>query len=105
MFKAFIAATALLAGVVNASPAISTAEAKRLEAGARTAQDIRADIPDEYWNRARCIAVIPDLKKAAFFIGGEYGKGVMSCRAGDQWSAPLFMQLAKGSLGFQAGAE
>src|SRR6185436_15450179 len=32
-------------------------------------------------------------------------KGVMSCRAGDQWSAPVFMQLAKGSWGFQAGVE
>jgi lipid-binding SYLF domain-containing protein len=49
--------------------------------------------------------VIPDLKKAAFIVGGEYGKGVMSCRAGDQWSAPVFMQLAKGSWGFQAGVE
>src|SRR6185436_6170153 len=41
----------------------------------------------------------------AFIVGGEYGRGVMSCRAGDQWSAPVFMQLAKGSWGFQAGAE
>ena len=49
--------------------------------------------------------VIPELKKAAFIVGGEYGKGVMSCRAGDQWSAPVFMQIAKGSWGFQAGAE
>ena len=49
--------------------------------------------------------VIPELKKAAFIVGGEYGKGVMSCRAGEQWSAPVFMQIAKGSWGFQAGAE
>jgi lipid-binding SYLF domain-containing protein len=49
--------------------------------------------------------VIPDLKKAAFIFGGEYGKGVMSCRSADRWSPPVFMQLAKGSWGFQAGAE
>jgi lipid-binding SYLF domain-containing protein len=49
--------------------------------------------------------VIPDLKKAAFIIGGEFGKGVMSCRAGETWSAPVFLELAKGSWGFQAGAE
>jgi lipid-binding SYLF domain-containing protein len=49
--------------------------------------------------------VIPDLKKAALIIGGEYGKGVMSCRAGDGWSAPIFLELAKDSWGFQAGAE
>jgi lipid-binding SYLF domain-containing protein len=38
-------------------------------------------------------------------FGGEYGRGVMSCRNGDGWSAPVFMQLEKGSWGFQAGAE
>jgi SH3 domain-containing YSC84-like protein 1 len=48
--------------------------------------------------------VIPSLKKAAFIIGGEYGAGVMSCRT-KGWSAPAFMQLAKGSWGFQIGAE
>src|SRR5207253_5574887 len=62
-------------------------------------------IPQDYWDRARCTVVIPDLKKAAFIFGGEFGKGAMSCRAGESWSAPLFMQLAKGSWGFQAGAE
>ena len=38
-------------------------------------------------------------------VGGEYGKGVMSCRAGERWSPPVFMQLAKGSWGFQAGVQ
>src|SRR5262245_58607809 len=80
-------------------------EASRLSESAKIVQEIRNDIPQEYWNKARCVAVIPDLKKAAFIFGGEYGKGVMICRAGEGWSAPLFMQLAKGSWGFQAGAE
>jgi lipid-binding SYLF domain-containing protein len=44
------------------------------------------------------------MKKAAFVVGGEYGSGVMSCRTHD-WSAPVFMQLAKGSWGLQIGAE
>jgi len=100
-----IAGAALLASVVSASAAIKPAEAARLAAAARVVQDIQATIPQEYWNRARCVAVIPDLKKAAFIVGGEYGKGVMSCRAGEGWSAPVFIQLAKGSWGFQAGAE
>jgi lipid-binding SYLF domain-containing protein len=101
-----IAATAvLLAHVSGASAAITPAEAKRLEASAMIVREIRSEIPDDIWGRARCVVVIPDLKKAAFMIGGEYGKGVMSCRAGDQWSAPVFMQLAKGSWGFQAGVE
>jgi lipid-binding SYLF domain-containing protein len=45
------------------------------------------------------------MKKAAFVFGGEYGRGVMSCRTANGWSAPLFMQLAKGSWGLQIGAE
>jgi lipid-binding SYLF domain-containing protein len=80
-------------------------EASRLTLAANAVREIRNEIPEDYWSRARCVLVIPELKKAAFIIGGEYGKGVMSCRAGDQWSAPVFMELAKGSWGFQAGAE
>jgi lipid-binding SYLF domain-containing protein len=80
-------------------------EASRLAGSAKIIQEIRSEIPAEYWDKARCVAVFPDLKKAAFVVGGEYGKGAMSCRAGETWSAPLFMQLAKGSWGFQAGAE
>jgi len=105
MRKAFLAAAILLTGAAAASAAISTAEARRLDAAARTIQDIRSSIPDTYWTTARCIAVIPDLKKAAFIFGGEYGKGVMSCRSGAEWSAPVFIELAKGSWGFQAGIE
>ena len=93
------AAFILMAGGVFAS------EASRLTAAASAVREIRTEVPQEYWTRARCVVVIPELKKAAFIIGGEYGKGVMSCRAGDQWSAPVFMQLAKGSWGFQAGVE
>src|SRR5262245_40972352 len=44
------------------------------------------------------------MKKAAFVVGGEYGSGVMSCRTND-WTAPVFMQLAKGSWGLQIGAQ
>ncbi len=99
--RKFIAAAAIfgMAGSALAS------EATRLAAAAGAVQEIRNEIAPEYWTRARCVVVIPELKKAAFIIGGEYGKGVMSCRAGDQWSAPVFMELAKGSWGFQAGAE
>jgi lipid-binding SYLF domain-containing protein len=45
------------------------------------------------------------MKKAAFIVGGEYGKGVMSCRTANGWSSPVFMELEKGSWGFQAGAQ
>jgi lipid-binding SYLF domain-containing protein len=80
-------------------------ETTRLAAAATAVREIRNEIPQEYWTRAHCVLVIPDLKKAAFIFGGEYGKGVMSCRAAEQWSAPVFMEIAKGSWGFQAGVE
>src|SRR5204863_3557481 len=99
------AAAAVLATAVNGGAAIGSTEAARLSAAAHVVQEIRANIAPEYWAKSHCVAVIPSLKKAAFIFGGEYGKGVMSCRAGDRWSAPIFLQLAKGSWGFQAGAE
>ena len=104
MLETMMAGTALLAAL-GTSAAVSAAETARLQAASRVVDAIRSEIPEDYWTRARCVAVIPDLKKAAFVIGGEYGRGVLSCRAGDEWSAPLFTQLAKGSWGFQAGVE
>jgi lipid-binding SYLF domain-containing protein len=89
----------------SAGASIGAAEAARLAAASRVVEDIRTTIPQEYWDRSRCAAVIPDLKKAAFIFGGEYGKGVISCRSGERWSAPVFLQMAKGSWGFQAGAQ
>jgi lipid-binding SYLF domain-containing protein len=62
-------------------------------------------VSEELWNKAECVAVIPSVKKAAFIVGGEYGKGVLSCRAGKSWSAPVFIELEKGSWGFQVGAQ
>ncbi len=63
------------------------------------------DVPKELWDRAACVIVIPSLKKAAFVFGGEYGKGLMSCHRGGAWSAPVFMELQKGSWGLQIGAQ
>ena len=63
------------------------------------------DIPQDLWDRAACVIVVPSLKKAAFIVGGEYGKGLMSCRHMGAWSAPIFMQVGKGSWGLQIGAQ
>jgi lipid-binding SYLF domain-containing protein len=87
----------------------SAAETERLQKAATVLSELHAtpdkDVPADLWGKATCVAVIPGLKKAAFIIGGEYGKGAMSCRKGTGWSAPLFIQLGKGSWGFQAGAQ
>jgi lipid-binding SYLF domain-containing protein len=104
--RPLIVAAALILATATASRAdVRPGEAERMAAAAHAVQEIRDEIPPDDWTRARCVVVIPELKKAAFILGGEYGKGVMGCRAGDQWSAPVFMQLAKGSWGFQAGVE
>jgi len=62
-------------------------------------------IPEDLLARAQCVMIVPGLKKGAFIVGGEYGKGVLSCRNGAGWSAPLFLELQKGSVGFQIGGE
>ena len=92
----------------TAFAALSTGEQKRLNDAAGVVTAIRnADngIPEDLWQKAACVIVIPDMKKAAFIVGGEYGKGVMSCRTANGWSSPVFMELEKGSWGFQAGAQ
>ena len=93
-------AVALLVVTGNARAEITPSAVDRLSQAAEVARETRPLIPDADWTRARCVAVVPDFK-----IGVEYGKGVMSCRSGDGWSAPVFLQLARGSRGFQAGAE
>lgn len=88
---------------------VSTSQRKRIDEAATVLKEIHAvpdkDIPVELWNKAACVIVVPGLKKAAFVIGGEYGKGLMSCRRTGGWSAPIFMLVGKGSWGFQIGAQ
>jgi lipid-binding SYLF domain-containing protein len=96
-------------GGVLAASDLSTAETKRVHEAAQVLKDIHAapdkDIPQDLWEKATCVLVVPSLKKAAFIFGGEYGKGLMSCRHNGTWSAPVFMLVGKGSWGLQIGAE
>ena len=62
-------------------------------------------IPHDLLNKARCVAIIPGDVKFAFIFGGNYGRGVVTCRTGHGWSAPVFITLAGGSFGFQAGGQ
>jgi len=108
MRKLLIGVT-VVASSVALSAAMSKDEAKRLQNSAEVLQELHAtpdkDVPQELWQKAECVVVIPNVKKAAFIVGGEYGKGVMSCRQAGQWTAPAFMMLAKGSVGFQIGGQ
>jgi len=62
-------------------------------------------IPQELLEKAHCVVIVPDLKTAAFVVGGKYGKGYLSCRtARAGWSAPGAVRIEGGSVGFQIGA-
>ena len=62
-------------------------------------------IPLDIAASAQCVIVIPSFKKGAFVFGGEYGQGVATCRTGTGWSAPVFVQMAGASFGFQIGGQ
>jgi lipid-binding SYLF domain-containing protein len=103
---------ALLASVISVlwiSAASAADQSSRLRNATTVLNELRSTpdkgIPEDLWNKAECAAVIPSVKKAAFIIGGEYGKGVMSCRNGKTFSAPVFIELEKGSWGAQIGGQ
>ncbi len=62
-------------------------------------------IPMNILEQATCVGVVPSLKKGAFLVGAQYGQGVVTCRTGHGWSAPVFIRMAGGSFGFQIGGQ
>src|SRR5271166_3275217 len=87
-------------------------EADRIQNAGRVVKeimDIPDDIPQSLIDKAECIIVFPSVLKAAFVVGGSYGRGVMTCRTGEHfngpWSAPSMMALEGGSIGFQIGGQ
>jgi SH3 domain-containing YSC84-like protein 1 len=71
--------------------------------------DAPDNIPHGLLDKADCVVVFPSVLKAAFIVGASYGRGVMSCRQGEDfrahWGAPTMMALEGGSFGFQIGGE
>jgi SH3 domain-containing YSC84-like protein 1 len=67
------------------------------------AQD--SSIPMNILQQATCVGVVPGLVKGAFVFGAQYGQGVVTCRTGHGWSAPVFIRMAGGSFGFQIGGQ
>jgi lipid-binding SYLF domain-containing protein len=71
--------------------------------------DVPDNIPQDLLDKADCVVVFPSVLKAAFIIGGSYGRGSMSCRSGEDfrgpWGPPTMMALEGGSVGFQIGGE
>src|ERR1700730_12015149 len=94
------------------SAAQDTKEADRLDNCGTVLKeilDIPDDIPQDLLDKSECMIVYPSVLKAAFVIGGSYGRGAMTCRTGESytgpWSAPTMMALEGGSIGFQIGGQ
>jgi SH3 domain-containing YSC84-like protein 1 len=104
---------ALVAVALLALPVFAQQKEKeRLENSGHVMQeilDIPDGIPNDLLQRAECVLVLPSVKKAAIGIGGNYGRGVMTCRGGANykgaWGAPAFYALEGGNIGFQLGGE
>jgi len=87
-------------------------EQKRLEESGVVMQEvlnIPDTIPHDLLEKAECVIVFPSVKKLAFGIGADYGRGAMVCRTGEKfrgpWGAPAMYALEGGSVGFQIGGE
>ena len=96
-------------------PAVRLANAdsstqKRISDSAEVLGDILGakdrGIPEDLLEKAQCVGIIPNLKRAGFILGAKYGKGVVVCRenGGSGWSAPSTVRIEGGSVGLQIGA-
>jgi len=102
-----IAIAAALAAVTTAVWA-DTAQERLTEASSVLSVIMKTPdkgIPQDLRSKADCVIILPNVKKAAFVVGGEYGKGFAECRnsTGTGWGAPAAVKLEGGSLGFQIG--
>jgi len=90
----------------------TTKETERIKNAGQVVKEIMNipdNIPQSLIDKADCVVVFPSVLKAAFIVGASYGRGVMTCRRGDNfngpWSAPSMMALEGASFGFQAGGQ
>ena len=71
--------------------------------------DSPSGISHDLLNKAYCVIVLPSVKKGGFIVAAQYGRGIMTCRSGNNfdgpWSAPIMMQSSGGSIGFQIGGQ
>jgi SH3 domain-containing YSC84-like protein 1 len=82
---------------------------KRIHAAATVMDEIMGapdkGIPSDLLEKAQCIGIVPGLKRAGFIVGGQYGKGVLTCRLDSgKWSPVSTVRIEGGSIGFQIGA-
>ncbi len=105
--KKFTFSAALFLSVAAIAAAETAAE--RLTSSAEVFQEIMGTpdkgIPQDLLAKAQCVIIIPGLKKGAFVVGAEFGRGFAECRNADGmgWGAPAAVRMEGGSVGFQAG--
>ncbi len=103
-----LAFTASLLVFASWLPAADTAQ-ERLKSAADVFTEVMNtpdnSIPQDLLAKAQCVVIIPGLKKGAFVVGGEYGRGFVECRktSGEGWDAPAAVRMEGGSVGFQIG--
>jgi len=98
---ALLATASLFAAKVKNPTTIRLREAGTVFSEIMAAPD--KGIPHDLLEKAHCVVVVPGLKKAAFVVGAQYGKGFVTCRKGGGWSAPAAVRIEGGSFGFQIG--
>lgn len=101
----------LLCALVPAAFAVNEEEKRVKDAGQVLSEilNVPDDIPQALLDKAECLIILPSVKKAAFGVGGSYGRGVMICRRGPHytgpWGAPSMYALEGVSIGFQLGGQ
>jgi lipid-binding SYLF domain-containing protein len=108
MLKRILAVTTLI--VIASLTAVASDredDANRTHKAAQVFKEIMntpdQGIPSNLLESAKCIAIIPGDKKFAFIFGGSYGRGLATCRTEHGWSAPMFVAIDSGSVGYQIG--
>jgi lipid-binding SYLF domain-containing protein len=110
--KALLLTSLLLSLCPRLKAATGDTERDRLKESGQVMKEILdtpEDIPQDLLNKAECVIVLPSVKKVAVGIGGSYGRGVMTCRGGENfdgpWSTPTMMESTGGNLGLQIGGQ
>ncbi len=105
-------AVSILLIMIASSAFAQTKEQDRIENAGQVMKEILSipdDIPRSVIDKADCVVVLPSVLKFAFGFGGSYGRGVMTCRSGEDfkgpWGAPTMMALEGGSFGLQLGGQ
>jgi lipid-binding SYLF domain-containing protein len=112
MIRLLLLTSLLFSLSLSLASATGEAERERLSESGQVMKeilDIPDDVPQGLLNQAECVIVLPSVKKVAVGIGGSYGRGVMTCRGGENfdgpWSTPSMMESTGGNVGLQIGGQ